>query len=226
MKTYPPFAALNPLFQTVPPADLEAMAAGGSLRRYSRGSMLAHAGDIWPYLFVILSGKIRAYKESSEGRSLLIGEMEPGEIFWGVAFFHPTVGMPVRLEATVDSQIFLWERERLIPFLVNNGGFAWELSRLMVMRMLRASDLVEGLAFQPVAGRVARFLLEQTGSGETPTSRDLTLDQMAAHIGTTREMVCRYLRSFSDGGMITITRTEYQVLDREGLTRLSTQVKG
>lgn len=40
------------------------------------------------------------------------------------------------------------------------GRASWELSRLMADQMQRAGDLVEGLAFQPVAGRLARLLLD------------------------------------------------------------------
>ena len=80
--------------------------------------------------------------------------------------------------------------------------------------------------FQPVAGRVARFLLEQTTPNQTTSPRHLTLDEIAAQIGSTREMVCRYLRSFSEAGLIDITRTEYQITDREGLQGISRQAKG
>jgi CRP-like cAMP-binding protein len=215
----------NPVFGVLSPEELSAVLTAGFSRHYPKGSILAHAADLWPFLFLVVEGKIDAIKESGEGRSLLMRAISPGDIFWGLAFFHPEIGMPVMLGAAEPSTLWLWERNQLLPFLLSNGRFSWELSRLMVIKMLRASNIVEGLAFQPVAGRVARFLLEQSPSQQTPMARDLTLDQMAAHIGTTREMVCRYLRSFSDEGLISISRTEYTITDRERLARLSSQGK-
>jgi CRP/FNR family transcriptional regulator len=47
--------------------------------------------------------------------------------------------------------------------------------------------------------------------------RSLTLDEMAARIGSTREMVCRLLYKFSDEGLIKITRTEFTIIDAETL---------
>ena len=92
----------------------------------------------------------------------------------------------------------------------------------MVQRLLLASDIVEGLAFQPVAERLARFLVGRFGEDEgQKVSRDLTLDEMAAHIGTTREMVCRMLHKFSNQGLIDITRTEFVFRDRRGLNQLA-----
>jgi CRP-like cAMP-binding protein len=69
---------------------------------------------------------------------------------------------------------------------------------------------------------LAKFLVGCFGEdpGER-ISRDLTLDEMAAHVGTTREMVCRILHRFSNQGLIEITRTEFVFTDREGLDQLA-----
>lgn len=219
-------ASSNPVFAALVEADLHAILAEGLPRKHPKGSTIVLAGDVWPYIFLVVAGRINARKVSSEGRSLLIATFEPGEVFWGIAFFHDGAPMPVSLEAREDCQIHLWQRERFLPFLLKNGRMSWELNRMMVNQMLRASNIVEGLAFQPVAGRVARFLLEQTPSDQNVSPRHLTLDEMAAHIGTTREMVCRYLHSFSDDGLINITRTEYYITNRDGLARITSQVKG
>ena len=88
----------------------------------------------------------------------------------------------------------------------------------MADRMQRASELVEGLAFHPVAGRLARLLLDHfETAGDASILRYLTLDEMAARIGSTREMVCRALYSFSDKKLIEVTRTEFVLTDHEGL---------
>lgn len=94
----------------------------------------------------------------------------------------------------------------------------------MVRRMMRASTIVEELAFKPVASRLAGLLLDHyhDAAGE-PVPRSLTLDQMAAHIGTTREMVCRLLYRFSDQELIHITRTEFVLNDKSGLIQLRGQ---
>jgi CRP/FNR family transcriptional regulator len=85
----------------------------------------------------------------------------------------------------------------------------------MAQRMLHASEIVEGLAFQPVAQRLARLLLEQFPADRLATERHLTLDEMAARIGTTREMVCRILYRFAAQGAIQINRTEFVFKDRQ-----------
>lgn len=191
-------------------------------RRYQAGESVVYAGDIWPYLILVEEGNLTAIKESSEGRSLIVETVLPGEVVWGMAFFEPQAQMPVSLSADQDSQVLLWSRDQLLPILLNNGAALWELCRLLIWRVRRASDVLEELAFHPVAGRLAKFLVDQYGkSGGERIKRELTLDDMAAHIGSTREMVCRILQRFSTQGLIEITRTEFTFTDWEHLARLA-----
>ena len=194
----------------------------GITRQYRTGEWIVYQGDIWPYLFVVVRGEMIAVKESERGRSLILESFHSGDVFWGLTFFLEDIPMPAGLRVSQDCELMLWSQERLAPFLKRDGQLSWALSRVVLQRALRASDIVDGLAFQPVAGRLARLLVEQFGETEGEIiSRDLTLDEMAAHIGTTREMVSRILHRFSNDGMIEITRTEFVFTDREGLRQLA-----
>ena len=129
--------------------------------------------------------------------------------------------MPVTLQAHESSLIYLWSRETVMPILIRNGQSAWELCRLMAVRMQYASEILEGLAFQSVAGRVARLLLEQYPAHQSVVPRHLTLDEMASRVGTTREIVCRILYRFAEQGAIQINRTEFTFMDRSLLEEQS-----
>lgn len=219
--------AKNPLFSKLETEQLERLIESGNPQNYPAGQWITHYGSSWPYLFYVEEGLVEALKESPEGRSLVIMELEKGMVFWGIGFFKDGVGMPVAFIAKENSRLLLWSREQLLPLLLDNGFLSWELSKLMVERMLRASEIVEELAFQPVAARLALFLLEQFGdrAGDTVT-RDLTLDEMAARIGSTREMVCRQLYKLADKGMIQINRTELKITNLRSLQDAAESWKG
>lgn len=94
----------------------------------------------------------------------------------------------------------------------------WALCRLMMMRMQQTSQIVEGLAFQQVATRLARYILDHAEDVDKPhVSRDLTLDEIAATVGSTREVVCRVLYRFANENLIETTRTEFVLNDAKGL---------
>lgn len=221
MKALSSLFTQNLVFQAIAPADLKQVEQAASLRHYQKGEKVVLFADVWPYLLLMADGVIEAIKESPEGRNLHVGCFGSGEVFWGMAFFHEDAPMPVSLEAREDSHLYLWSRVAFLPILLRNGRASWELSRLMAERMQRASELVDGLAFQPVAGRLARLLLDHfKQAGDSSISRNLTLDEMAARVGSTREMVCRALYGFSDKKLIEVTRTEFVLNDRDGLARL------
>jgi len=205
----------NPVFSCMDAATRERLANCAIRREFNKGGTITFRGDVWPNLFIISKGIVNALKESSEGRSLVVASFVTGDLFWGLAFFHEEMSMPVTLVAQTPASIFLWPRENILSLLVQNGQSFWELCRLMISRMQYASEMLEEMAFQPLTGRVARLLLEQFPTDQQSATRHLTLDEMAARVGTTREMVCRILYRFAEEGAIQINRTEFIFKDRK-----------
>ncbi len=217
----------NPVFSALSNDKKDLVMKEAISKRFSKGELITVDGDIWPYMFLITKGRINALKSSPEGRSLVVTTFSQGDIFWGLAFFYESMPMPVSLEVVENTSIMLWSAESLIPILKSEGAAGWELSRLMVYKMMRASEILEEMTFQPVAGRLAKLLIETVrNQDQGPITRSLTLDEMAAKIGSTREMVCRFLHRFADDGIIDITRTEFRVMDSKRLAKVATNSKG
>ena len=216
----------NPIFASLSNQERVLLTQSAITRDYQKGEWITHYGDIWPYLFVVEEGVVTPLKESSE-RSLIVIELGQGEVFWGLSFFLEDAPMPVALVAKQASRISMWPHDHIKPLLLGNGQMSWELTRLMVRRMQYASDILDEFAFQPVTGRLARLLLEHLGEAVGDyVARDMTLDEMAARIGTTREMVCRQLYKFADEGTIQINRTEFMIADQDRLTEIAGKIKG
>jgi CRP/FNR family transcriptional regulator len=89
--------------------------------------------------------------------------------------------------------------------------------RYLSAEVRRLSDMVEELALHPVRTRLARFLLAQLG--ESSSTQRWTQQEIAAQVGTVREMVGRTLRAFAEEGLIRRQRGRLVVVDREGLER-------
>jgi CRP/FNR family transcriptional regulator len=213
--------AHNTVFAHLSTKDRQFLAESVLTRSYKHGEWIVHAGDDWPYLFIIETGVIAAVKESVEGRSLKVMTLGAGEIFWGISFFIKEAPMPVALQADEPAKLHLWPAELLVPLILENGKLSWALTCLMVERMQRASFIVEEFAFQTVTGRLARLLLDHFGEAVSePMTRDMTLDEMAARIGSTREMVCRQLYRLSDQGVIHINRTEFKITNPRMLEQI------
>lgn len=204
----------NQVFSHLDEAGILRLEASARVCQFHNGDWIVHNGDIWPNLFFIGKGQVTAIKESSEGRSLTLATFGEGEIFWGLAFFIENAPMPAALKASDDCELLLWSRDDLMPYILDDGRMSWELTCLVIQRVQFVSEIVEKLAFQPLTSRVARLLLEQFSAEQSVVPRHLTLDEMASHVGTTREIVCRILYRFAEQGAIQINRTEFTFLDR------------
>jgi CRP/FNR family transcriptional regulator len=208
------------LFENLPEDKLAALVSTAVVKSYAAREILVHMGDVWPYLFVVFEGEIGAIKESAKGRVLTATVLTSGDIFWGLAFFIKDLPMPVMFQAQADTTICLWERDALVPIIKSEGSMSWMLCQMMISRMQLASEIVEELAFQPVMNRLSGLLLDMFGEGEDEyKGRDLTLDDMASRIGTTREMVCRHLYRLAEWGAIDVSRTKLRIENRELLEK-------
>lgn len=209
-----------PLFAGLPQPVIGDIAKNAIQKTYKTQEIIVHQEDVWPYLFLVAKGNIHAIKESAEGRAFIATALKSGDIFWGLAFYIIKAPMPVLLQAKADTQIYIWNRDYLVPLIQQNGEMSWKLCQLMINRMQLASDIVEDLAFQPIMGRLAGLILSEFGDAEDEfKSRELTLEEMASRIGTTREMVCRHLYRFAEKGAIQINRTELRIRDRDLLEK-------
>jgi CRP/FNR family transcriptional regulator len=192
------------LFENLPEDKLAELVKGAVIKSYAAREILVHKGDVWPYLFVVLTATV-------------LGE---GDIFWGLAFFIEDLPMPVMFQAQADTTVYLWERDTLVPIIKSEGKISWMLCQMMISRMQLASEIVEELAFQPVMNRLSGLLLDMFGDGEDEyQGRDLTLDDMASRIGTTREMVCRHLYRLAEWGAIDVSRTKLRIENRDLLEK-------
>lgn len=208
----------HPVFGSLDTTSRAQILALLSQKHLKKGDFLVHQGEVWPFLFLVEKGLIVAEKDSEDGKTLIAAVFSPGDLFWGLAFFLEDSPMPAAFKVVEETTVFLWTRENLLPILTQNGGFSWELGKLAVQRMLHASEIIESMTFHPIAVRLARLLMGISNNDTSnPIERNLTLDEMAARIGSTREMVCRLLYKFSDEGLIKITRTDFTILDPHNL---------
>lgn len=210
----------NPVFSRLAHDTREKIANLAVKKELRKGDYLVDQGEVWPYLFLLTRGQLVAEKDSYDGRTFIAATFKPGEIFWGVSFFIDNSAMPANIKALEDSSLYLWSQRDLKPIIESNGVLSWEISKLVVSRIQFVSEILESMTFHPIAVRLARLLVGIADEeGKTSIERNLTLDQMAARIGSTREMVCRLLYKFSDEGLIKITRTEFSVTDPENLNK-------
>ena len=212
--------AKDDVFSHLSTRDHEELAQLAFRKSYHKGQYICMQDEIWRRALYISSGKLGWVMLSPDGKRQVVFRMGPGSVVWGHSLFDGEP-MPAALEVMEDCEICIWEGDVIMPILSRNVDAVWAITRKLVGTMRKVRDVVYGFAFHPVAGRLAHLLLDHYKPAEGQAApRDLTLDEMAHTVGSTRELVSKTLHQFAGEGMIEISRVEITFTDRSKLEQL------
>jgi CRP/FNR family transcriptional regulator len=174
-------------------------------------------GDTCRGLFIIQAGRVKLYKLSSQGRELIINVLKEGDTFNEVPVFDRS-GNPVNAAALDDSQLWVVEASAIRQILDRYPEAAHSFLLNLSQNLRMMVGMIEEMSFFKVTTRLARLLDEMSGEqlrGE-PSHR-VTQDEMAARIGTVREVVARSLRKLERSGAINVNYGKITIINRDVL---------
>ena len=208
------------LFGKFPEADRKLLAELAIPKTIRTGEYICHQGDVWANVVFVTEGSLQWAILSVSGREQVLFTLHPYDVFWGHSMFD-NGPMPASLKATEKTTLYHWQRETILPLLYRHPETLWEITGMLTGTMRKARDIIYGLAFQPVAGRLASLLLNQfSDPSNTSVERDLTLGAIASRIASSPEVVCRVLHQFQAEGVLEVTRATITLHDRSALENM------
>jgi CRP/FNR family cyclic AMP-dependent transcriptional regulator len=193
-------------------------------RTFSPGQVIISEGDPCQAVYFVVQGVVRIRRLSLEGREHVLAYLGHGEPFNLVPVLDGGPN-PGTVDALTNVTLYTISCERFHQIVGNHHEMALAVLEHLAAQVRRLSDMVEDLALHPVRARLARFLLTYASAGPggavegTPHPERWTQEEIAAHIGTVREMVGRTLRAFANEGLVSRQRGRIVVVNREGLER-------
>ena len=199
---------------------LRAVADVAHTRRYAPDEIIFLEGDPCAGFFVVQSGQVKIFKPSLEGREQSLHFVGPGRSFNDVAVLDGGPN-PATVMAVEPTTCLVIDRDAMVRLVKTYPALAMAVIESIARRARPLVGLGEDLSFRSVQARLAKLLLEQAkASGrEDQVPRLMTQQEMAARLGTVREVVGRALRALEDRGVIRIQRHRIVILDREKLER-------
>ena len=189
---------------------LVALAERGENRRYRKGTLLIQEGDIGDTVFIILSGRLRAYSAGDNDREVTYGVYGPGEYIGELNLDGgPRSASVITLEAC---QCAVVTRRTLERFIADRPEFAFELLAKVIRRVRAMTMSVRQLALNDVYGRLKLLLVALAVAqpdGRLRLGERITHQEMANRLGCSREMVSRLMKDLERGGYITLDAGHY-----------------
>ena len=209
-----------PYFRQLPEPVLAALAAACVERRYDRGQVIFLEGEPCAGLHVVAAGEVKIFKLSPQGREQILHRVAAGDTFNDVAVLDGGPN-PASAAALTEASLWVITRGEMQRLAQAHPALAWGLIESIARRTRHLVAMVEDLSLRSVKSRLARLLLAEAERaakrGELDRSQMVTQAEMAARLGTVREMIGRALRELADDGLIDFDRHRIVITDREGL---------
>ncbi len=210
------------LFGELNEADLTALAERAAERRLERDEVLFVAGEEARGLYVVVEGALRAFRESMEGREQVIHVERAGATIAEIPVFDDEP-YPSTVAADEDSVVLFIEKRDVRRLCLEHPQISLAALKLLAGRLRRCAALVEELSLHEVDQRLARLLLAEAGMRGTRTTNGiafelaLTNQQIAARIGTVREVVSRALNRLQQNELIKVDGRRVTIPNEQAL---------
>jgi CRP-like cAMP-binding protein len=209
-----------PLFAGLDTDDLSRLSLLITEKHYPKESVIVSATDPGDALYIVADGEVKVSLWSDSGREIILSTLPSGSFFGEMSLVD---GEPrsANVACTVDSLLLRLGRREFLQALRSYPTIAINVMTEVCVRLRRADESIGNLALLDVYGRVARYLLErceeegEQGQEGFIIKKLPTQQNIASHIGTSRETVSRALSEFQRRGFI--EQRGKGLLVREGL---------
>ena len=208
--------ALYPALASLAPEEIAAICRPDATAIIPEGTELfaeRHACRGFPLL---IEGSIKVVKNTPAGREMLLYRVEPGGscvITSSCLLGHTRY--TARGIAETPLRLLVLPTSLFEKLIAGNAAFRDFVFHLLAERIAELMLLVEEVAFHRLDQRLAKLLL---GKSEPIHATHQTL---ADELGSVREIVSRLLKGFAAQGLVTLGRERVDLVDRDGLRRLS-----
>jgi CRP-like cAMP-binding protein len=208
-----------PYFSGLGQAELDSIRKYIFEKKAGRGEILLFEGEPAETLYFVVAGVVKVFKTSADGKEQIFHIIRPGESFNDVPVFNVGENL-TSAEAMGAVVLNVIKKSDVELILREHPQVALNVIQVLSQRVQHLVSMVEDLSFRHVTSRVAKILLEYAGDGTGEKPR-LTQQEMAAMIGTAREMVGRSLKTLEEEGTIRLERHRIIITNQEALREMA-----
>ena len=196
----------NPLFSGLEDFYVKDILQRGEIKSWPRGTQILTEGDVGDAVYFILSGRAKVTLYGEEGREIVLAVLKDGDMFGEMSVIDDKP-RSANVEAVHDLECFAVGRENFLDYLKKHHKVYLRLFAYLTERLREATRKIGGLALLDVCGRIAHTLIGMSKAGEKGPEKVISIampthEELAAMIGSSREVVSRALKKMTEEGYI------------------------
>jgi len=211
-----------PLFNGLPRAQIEKLARIVIEKTLKRGQTIFSEGDEASGLYVTLSGRVKVFKLSPDGKEQILHIIGQGEPFGEVPMFAGEY-FPANAETIEETRILFFPRASFVELIRGEPSLAMNMLSILSKRLRQFARLIEDLSLKEVSGRLAAYLiyLSERDNKSDKLELDIAKVQLASLLGTIPETLSRILGKMEGQGLIQVQGRRIRLLERKALEDLA-----
>lgn len=211
-----------PLFQGLDRRHYEDLAMILVDQIFKRGEDIFYEDDEATGFYVVVSGRVKIFKLSADGKEQILHIFGPGEPIGEVAVFAGK-RFPANAQAVEETRAFFFPRAQFVELIRKDPSLALNMLAVLSQRLRRFSVLIENLSLKEVPGRLAAHILylSEKEKGLTTLSLEISKNQLASLLGTIPETLSRILARMEKEKLIKSEGRRITLLNRQALEEIA-----
>ncbi len=222
---YAPLWELNPLWETLTESERIILSENAEIIHYEKNEIIHNDGDESHYMWMLLSGKVRIYKEGIGQRQQIIRLLKPYDIFgYRACIAHEAYNSSA--SALEQCSVYRLDREHFNQLIQSNGALCYQVMLMMAKDLAFSEIQTVNLTQKHIRGRLAEsllLLLKNYGYEEDGQTLAMLLprEDLANMSNMTTSNAIRTLSQFAQEGLIIIDGRHIRILDEKELEHIS-----
>lgn len=207
-----------PVWEKLNPQQQAALAGSAVKRSFQKGALLHNGSNDCTGLILVLSGQLRAFTVSEDGKEITLYRLFDRDIcLFSASCIMNSIQFDITITAEKDTEVLVISPDVYKKIMEVSPVLANYTNEVMASRFSDVMWLIDQIMWKSFDRRLADFLLNEATIEGTNTLR-ITHEAIGSHLGSPREVVTRMLKYFVNEGLIRLSRGVIEIIDEEGLS--------
>lgn len=190
-------------------------------RKFKKGELLHNGSADCTGLILVISGQLRAFTVSDDGREITMYRLFNRDIcLFSASCIMNSIQFDITITAEKDTDVLLIPSDTYKNIMEVSAPLANYTNEVMASRFSEVMWLIDQVMWKSFDKRLADFLLTEANIEDTNKLK-ITHEIIGNHLGSPREVVTRMLKYFVNEGFISLSRGTIEIIDKNGLKKIT-----
>ena len=209
-----------PAFDKLTKSQQDTLTNSAYVRKFNKNELLHNGSRDCMGLILVLSGQLRAFTISDDGREITMYRLFERDIcLFSASCIMNSIQFDMAITAEKDTEVLVIPSEIYKNIMKVSAPLANYTNEVMADRFSDVMWLINQVMWKSFDKRLADFLLNEANIEGSNTLK-ITHETIGRHLGNPREVVTRMLKYFVNEGLISLSRGTIEIIDKKGLEKI------